>query len=36
MALAEASVGLPVGGSVPRHTRSCRRARGRQGRFAPL
>jgi len=25
-----------VGGSVPRHTRSCRRARGRQGRFAPL
>jgi len=25
-----------VGGSVPRHARSCRRARGRQGRFAPL
>jgi len=25
-----------VGGSVPRDARSCRRARGRQGRFAPL
>jgi len=25
-----------VGGSVPRHARLCRRARGRQGRFAPL
>ena len=24
------------GGSVPRHARSCRRARGRQGRFAPM
>src|SRR5437868_13376745 len=36
MSLAEASLGLPVGGSVHRHTRSCRRARGRQGRFAPL
>src|SRR6476619_8177486 len=24
------------GGSVPRHARSCRRARNRQGRFAPL